>query len=886
MKNLFIRFIGSLLVVFIASIMQMNWVNAQTEISAGNVSGTWTLANSPYQINGNITVPEGSTLTIEPGVRVLFTGSYKLDVIGCVIAVGSTTDTITFTAENHTTGWQSVKFLNTSVTSDSSRFVYCKMEYGNLNQGGDLDRSGGSFAVMNFSKLVISHCLMQNNVVVNTGSEQSGGGGAIGLINASPKITNNTMINNQCTGPYGCGGAIICWSNANPLIANNLISGNTAYFAGGIYVGNSHPFIINNIISENIATGRGGSIHCYNNGNPVLINNTIVNNWGDHGGGLDFNLNCNPTIINTIVYGNTATVGNQVTLQTTDCDPDFANCLIQGGKGGFEDVGSGTNYNGLYEHNISCNPGFLSPESDDFILSDDSYCISAGADSVLVNSTWYYAPVIDIEGNQRPFPSGTKPDIGATENAIGYENPITPETNISAGDVSGTWTFENSPYKVNGEINIPNEDTLIIEPGVQVVFTGHYKFNVQGRLLAIGTARDTIIFTAQDSETGWNGLRFINTPATNDSSKIVHCRLQYGLTTIDMDSCGGAIRVDGFDKLRISNCLITHNKTTGDPYTGGAGIGIGSCSPLIENNTICYNIAEGGHGGGIFVYAPSNSTIRNNLIFKNQAFGGGGITFFMTTPILINNTITENMGTSHGGSSCIIACTPIMINSIIYGNDAPIGKEFHFQSGAQASFYNCDIEGGKNAFAREFSTSGSFNGIYENNIDTVPLFQDALNNDFHLTAGSPCISYGADSVEINSLWYPAPQTDNEGKTRPTPVNTTPDIGALENATGYHNDFTPINELNYREEVRMELFQNYPNPFSDATEITFLLPYSSFVKLQVYDCLGREVEAIIDKELMQGQHRILFNASTLPEGLYFYRLISGNDVLTQKCVITR
>lgn len=46
--------------------------NAQTTVPAGNVSGTWTKAGSPYKIQGEIIVPKGSTLTIQPGTVVEF----------------------------------------------------------------------------------------------------------------------------------------------------------------------------------------------------------------------------------------------------------------------------------------------------------------------------------------------------------------------------------------------------------------------------------------------------------------------------------------------------------------------------------------------------------------------------------------------------------------------------------------------------------------------------------------------------------------------------------------------------------------------------------------------------------------------------------------------
>ncbi|MEI8194164.1 MAG: hypothetical protein WCG64_09885, partial [Flavobacteriia bacterium] len=52
---------------------------AQTNVS-GNVSGTWTTANSPYLVTGNIGVPAGQTLVIQPGVQVVFQGFYRFGV--------------------------------------------------------------------------------------------------------------------------------------------------------------------------------------------------------------------------------------------------------------------------------------------------------------------------------------------------------------------------------------------------------------------------------------------------------------------------------------------------------------------------------------------------------------------------------------------------------------------------------------------------------------------------------------------------------------------------------------------------------------------------------------------------------------------------------------
>ncbi len=145
------------------------------------------------------------------------------------------------------------------------------------------------------------------------------------------------------------------------------------------------------------------------------------------------------------------------------------------------------------------------------------------------------------------------------------------ETTVPGGNISGKWTIANSPYLIEGEITIPNDSTLMIDQGVIVEFQGHYALEVQGRLLAVGTASDTILFTVNDTSGfsnpdttlgGWFGIRFTDTPLTNDSSKIHYCKLQYG-KAVASAYAGGALCVLNFDKLTVSNCRFQHNMAGG-----------------------------------------------------------------------------------------------------------------------------------------------------------------------------------------------------------------------------------------------------------------------------------------------------------------------------------
>jgi hypothetical protein len=83
-----------------------------------------------------------------------------------------------------------------------------------------------------------------------------------------------------------------------------------------------------------------------------------------------------------------------------------------------------------------------------------------------------------------------------------------------------------------------------------------------------------------------------------------------------------------------------------------------------------------------------------------------------------------------------------------------------------------------------------------------------------------------------------------------------------------------------------LYQNYPNPFNPVTTIQFEVPYSSFVTLKVFDVLGNEISSLVSEVVLAGSHKVNFNASNLPSGIYFYSLYSGGIVLNNKMILIK
>ena len=83
-----------------------------------------------------------------------------------------------------------------------------------------------------------------------------------------------------------------------------------------------------------------------------------------------------------------------------------------------------------------------------------------------------------------------------------------------------------------------------------------------------------------------------------------------------------------------------------------------------------------------------------------------------------------------------------------------------------------------------------------------------------------------------------------------------------------------------------LVQNSPNPFRGMTSISFSIPKAGYVTLTVYDLIGQEVAELIDRQMPAGQHSVAFDGSNLPNGVYFYRLVTDSAARTKMCVLLR
>jgi hypothetical protein len=487
----------------------------------------------------------------------------------------------------------------------------------------------------------------------------------------------------------------------------------------------------------------------------------------------------------------------------------------------------------------------------------------------------------------------------------------------AGGHITADATWSADTILVTDTVWVDSSATLTVNPGTRVAFQGRYGIRVMGRLLAAGTAQDSIVFTAPDttpnSAGGWTGIRFRDVAPQADTSKIAFCRIEYVRTFgSSLDGYGGGLFIHGTSKVTvlnstlnsniavnggagicawlaspvIKNNTIRNNATTAGTFSFGAGIFCMSASSLIEGNIIRHNQSsrEGGgiscqggapriinnliqnntagnEGGGIRCNESSNATIIGNLIRANQAVDGGGV-FCNRSPLRIyNNTIVGNSGTNGGGLRSESTMATVK-NTIIWGN---AGRQIVLGYLGSVRVDHSNVQGGATGTG---------------NIDTLPGFADSASGDFSLLDASPCVNSGAHDTSGLGL----PEFDLAGN--PRVVGWSVDMGAYEcpTATGVE----PGLPAGY------SLAQNHPNPFNPSTRIQITVPgpgKTARAGLQIYDMGGRLVKRLFEGNLAPGFHGFEWNGlddrgKPVTSGFYLIKFRAGPIQRVIRCMLMK
>jgi len=301
----------------------------QTYFQGGIYSNTtWTKANAPYIITGDVVVFPDKTLTIEPGVEIRFSGYYFLEIRGILVAVGSDTDRIAFTSDAVNpvaNDWYGVKIKNTQGAKAS--FEYCDFSYAECANEVECCWNGGP--------IYFKNCRFENNTYAMRGYT----GYIINVDNC--EFYNNTY----------------CISQADKLVTNSIFIGNEY----GLFA-TERINVYNSVFSDNqvaIYGGRGiveGSV-ITNNGIGVsgffegfaLMNNIIEQN--DTAILISSYDGYYPPVKNNHICSNGLNV-----INTDDCNKDLTgNCWCTSDSTEIEDKlidGYDNIYLGLFNYDI------------------------------------------------------------------------------------------------------------------------------------------------------------------------------------------------------------------------------------------------------------------------------------------------------------------------------------------------------------------------------------------------------------------------------------------------------------------------------------------------------------------------------------------------------
>jgi len=835
MKNISIYFRYLIASIIIIIVYHNSYAQTTLEVY-GNITENTTWKDDTIKVIEDVTVNSGITLSVKPGTYVEFQGYYTILVNGILKAEGIPGDTIIFTVKD-TTGaanylnpagkWKGINF-NRGSLDDTSFLSVCHILYAHgksvyINGSYDMNVIiSGSHFEKNYGDLtgafeirsekcnvIIENCLInnncgrygggimcngvrnvciQNNIICNNQARGRGGGieftayggsvignlikdnialsgwgGGIYCVGEDIEIKLNNIVGNKAQS----GGGIVCRETYNTMLVNNSFINNEAYSGGAIYCINSNFEINNNIITNNQCIHDGGGIYSYN-AIPSITGNSICNNLATQGGAIFF-WESKTKIINNILWGNTASAGNQIFINDNFSNPDIIYCTVENGV---PDIGFGgaTVFDGDYYENHETDPVFTNPSAGSGIQPDgETSDWSLQVSSPIINKgnpdlAGMYIPDKDRKGNNRIM--NGRIDIGAIETHI--------EKVTTGGTVSIDSDWIADTVEVTGDVYVPDGITLGIVPGTKVIFSGHYKIDVHGRLLAIGSKKDTIYFTVKDTagfsdhqslNGSWGGIDFNNSGFfggangamnDNDSSVFAYCVMKY----VKDDKSGGGFYIVHFSKILIEHSNIQYCGSYGSEGNGGgiycnyaspfisecnisknfseyfgSGIYCENSEPYVRNSILDNNISYKGSGSGL--YMTLSSPVIENCIFTNNAshpissFYGGAISSYHSNPVIVRCKVINNYHDMYGAAISCKDGKPVLINNLISNNTgSSYGSAVFFPSTEYAMLLNNTIvNNDPGGIYFYYSKASVYNSIFWGNSRDQVKIDGGSNND-------------------------------------------------------------------------------------------------------------------------------------------------------------
>ena len=335
------------------------------------------------------------------------------------------------------------------------------------------------------------------------------------------------------------------------------------------------------------------------------------------------------------------------------------------------------------------------------------------------------------------------------------------QTTISSSTVSGHWTLAGSPYLIANSFIVWPDSSLTIDPGVEVVFQGYYKIQIDGNLIAAGTDSLPILFHAQDTTGwadtstagGWAGIQLGNYPVVSTSASVIrHCNFtdikRTGLNAmyvnLAVEYCNfthnnGFILYEALPDstmtFELSNCNFYKNYVPSPSYiaftSSGGTLYIHDCS--FHDDTTAASLMDFAHNTLIF---------EHNQVYANQQTASEFATSVETqycNGVIAHNKIHHNLSQFDAALACTIGIYDINGNLIC--NNATI-------TGIIGSSACGSVEGGggirisgegaaqpTNFLVRNNVVANNYAALQGGGIDVFLTNATIVNNDFYNNRG-------------------------------------------------------------------------------------------------------------------------------------------------------
>jgi len=711
-----------------------------------------------------------------------------------------------------------------------------------------------------------------NGFTIQNGKSSSWAGG-ITIMESSPTISNCIIKNNE---GYD-GGGIGCIGNYDndyyPIIKNCLIYNNSNYwYGGGIQCWKRFsPQIINCIIAKNKTQNNGGGLGFYGNSNAEIINCTIVDNESNIAAGGLWISGSNIKIKNSIVWLNNSEINSSTQLVSVSGSFNINYCDIQN-INNLNDIAGSNNFD-LY-------PYFNDMDNLDYGINSQSFCIGAG--------TLTGAPNDDYEGNPRPNPHGSNPDIGAYESPLSERIGDEQFTILTEGSIEGgvTTVSENILYATASDDKIYRFDNN----GVT-----EYTLQVNGNVKSATTV--TSNHTVYIASTDKNLYSFNSNGVTNPG---------WPLSLGSEATASVAVDIEQNVYIGTQNGIFQAVSPGGQilwSYNVGAAV---FSSSAINNNNILYIVTYNGR-----IYAFDLNTLDpNNVQYKWRIETGSNVTaspaidysdnIYITTLdgklIKIHNNGNDASITWEFNTGNSIESSPIIgqDNTIFFGCDSNAVFAVNGETGNQKWKINTNGPVKSTGYIVQGAASNIlYIGSDDGNLYTIDILTETILSTFYVGSEirspinyhSGIVYFGTIDGRIIAIEANESLSKSLSKINNSPIWPTFQGNHLR--TG--NQATPQTRVSSNVNkipVRYVLRNNYPNPFNPTTTIQYDIPKASHVILTIYNMNGQVVERLVNQKQEPGFYSVNWDARNVSTGVYFYQIRADGFQQVKKMLLIK